>query len=216
MTKFADELFTDLMHEHGSTLDAVRPPARRTVPRPLWLAAGVVGMAGAITAGVTVFNGDTPAYAVTDNGDGTVTISISQLSGVDGANNALRSRGDRVVIVPVRDGCPAFNSIPEVPAPDGSRIEMNGRSDTQGGTGTLTVNVHGVPAGDTVLVPVRVEPNTTEMFMKLIRGHAPSCIGAPPVILLPPDSVSVTTSVVGSPRGPVTGSDSGTNQVTGH
>lgn len=182
MTKFADQLFTDLMNEHGPALETVPPPARRTVPRPVWLAAGVVGMAGAVTAGVAVFGGGTPAYAVTDNGNGTVTISLHQLSGVDGANGALRGLGDRVVVVPVQPGCPAIGSLPI--ARPGPRNNPTGVSVRAGSSdGRITVDAHGVPAGDTMLVAASHEPNGMRVSAVLISGPAPRCVSgvaAPP------------------------------------
>jgi hypothetical protein len=182
MTKFADELFTDLMREHGPALDLVRLPSRRAVPRPVWLAAGVVGMAGAITAGVTVAGGGSPAYAVTANGDGTVTVAIAQLTGVDGANGALRTLGDRVVVVPVRPGCPTFDSLPV--ADPGSRdhpTQVSGSASSSGGSnGTITVNARGVPAGDTLLVAASTGQKGINLAVKLIKDPAPRCVSAVP------------------------------------
>lgn len=212
MTKFADELFADLMQEHGSALEVIPPPARRTVPRPVWLAAGVVGMAGAITAGVTVLSGGTPAYAVTDNADGTVTVAINQLSGVDGANGALRSRGDRVVVVPVRDGCPTLDSLP--PGRPGSSdhpTQVSGSASGHGGTsGTITVDAHGVPAGDTALVAVQAGPNGIRVAMKLISGPAPRCVSGLPAQPPARSGSGSGGGVVGS------GGNSGGGQVSGH
>jgi hypothetical protein len=54
MTKFEDQLFGQLMAEHGHHLRAVpRPaPARRRVRRPVWLASGAAGAVAAATAAV--------------------------------------------------------------------------------------------------------------------------------------------------------------------
>ncbi len=54
MTKFEDQLFGQLMTEHGHRLRAEeRPaPARRWVRRSAWLATGAVAAAAAATAAV--------------------------------------------------------------------------------------------------------------------------------------------------------------------
>jgi hypothetical protein len=203
MTKFADELFTDLMREHGPALELVRLPNRRTVPRPVWVAAGAVGLAGAITAGVTVAGGGSPAYAVTANGDGTVTVSIAQLTGVDGANGALRTLGDRVVVVPVRPGCPDFDSLPV--ADPGSRnqpTEVSGSASGHGGSsGTITVNARGVPAGDTMTVAASTGQHGMSLAVKLIKGPAPRCVSGVPT---PPTGPGGTVHSGGS-SGSITG-----------
>ncbi|HEY0806846.1 MAG TPA: hypothetical protein VGD84_17370, partial [Pseudonocardiaceae bacterium] len=146
MTKFADQLFSDLMAEYQPALERIERPAvsaRRAVPRPVWLAAGVVGMAGAITGGIVALGGS-PAYAVTRNGDGTVTISLSELSGVDGANGKLHNLGLPVVVVPTRPGCPAVK-----PALSPASHQLTSALARTGKDGSITVDVRGVPAGDT-------------------------------------------------------------------
>ena len=180
MTKFADQLFTDLMQEHGPMLDAVHLPQRRpAVPRPVWLAAGVVGMAGAITAGVTIAGGGSPAYAVTDNGDGTVTVSIDQLTGVDGANGALRTKGDRVAVVPVRAGCPSFESLPVATPGPSQHPEIVGQASSSskgGSSNTITIGTRSIPAGDVVLIAAIKNSNGIGLAMELIKAPAPSCV----------------------------------------
>jgi hypothetical protein len=161
MTKFADQLFDDLMHEHGATLAAatVAAPAsaagkRQFAARPVLLTAGAAGLAVAATVGILAAGGGTPAYAVTAHPDGTVTLAVYQASGITGANVKLHNLGDKqVVVVPVRAGCPSILSLP---APTGS-----GRSSGQvsvqssapaNGDGTVTVDAHGIPAGDILVV----------------------------------------------------------------
>src|ERR1700689_3130470 len=101
MTKFADQLLDDLMREHGPALAHTGPPAAR---------GGGVAVAAA-AAGVLVAGGGTPAYAVTTHPDGTVTLAVTRAAGISGANGALRKLGDRVVVVPVRHGCPSLGSL---------------------------------------------------------------------------------------------------------
>ena len=85
MTKFEDQLFGQLMTEHGHHLRAEeRPaPARRRIRRPVWLATGAAGTAAAVTAAVMAL-GSAPAlaaYSVTQH-NGTVAVSVYRASGV--------------------------------------------------------------------------------------------------------------------------------------
>jgi hypothetical protein len=89
MSKFKDQLFTDLMREHGAALALAELPKPRRNTRPVWVAAGAVAMAGAATAGITLFSAGTPAFAVTDNPDGSVTVSIKDPNALDAANREL-------------------------------------------------------------------------------------------------------------------------------
>jgi hypothetical protein len=152
VTKFADQLFDDLMREHGGPLAdmPVPGPARRHVTRPVLLAAGAGGAAVAATVGLLTAGGGTPAYAVTANPNGTVTLDVYDQSGIAGANGALHKLGDQqVVVVPVQAGCPAISSLPKVPGhPD---IQVTG---TVNEAGAVTVDAHGIPKGDILVVAV--------------------------------------------------------------
>ena len=129
MTKFADQLFDDLIREHGSSLTNARPPAPRghLATRRALLAVGGGGVAVAAAAGVLVATagtnpaahsgqvagGKTPAYAVTNNPNGTVTLAVYQKDGIAGANAKLHELGDsQVYVVPVGAGCPSMSSLP--------------------------------------------------------------------------------------------------------
>ena len=119
MTKFSDQLFDDLMREHGTALAHARPPAqpkRHITARQTLLASGGTLAVGAAVAGVLVAQSGTPAhvagsrtpaaYAVTKNSDGTITLAVYQKSGIAGANTRLRQLGAKqVVVVPVERGC---------------------------------------------------------------------------------------------------------------
>lgn len=101
------------MREHGPALAHARPPAHSTrhVPRRALLAGGgALAVAGAIAGTLVAASGTpartggggTPAYAVTKNPDGTITLAVYQKSGIAGANARLRQLGDKqVVLVPV-------------------------------------------------------------------------------------------------------------------
>jgi hypothetical protein len=184
MTKFADQLLGDLMREHGPALAQARPPAarpRHAVTGRKLLVAGAGGVAvAAAAAGVLMAGGGTPAYAVTTHADGTVTLAVTKLSGISGANGALHKLGDRVVVVPVEPGCPSLGSLrpPNVPLAGHPYVET-----TVGIGGSVTVNAKGIPAGDILVVGVETTTTgTTHGSMgggRLTSPPAPSCISLP-------------------------------------
>ena len=165
MTRFADQLFDDLMREHGSALLDTRvqaaPPKRHPVMRPVLLTAGAGGLAVAATVGTLVATGGgTPAYAVTTNSDGTVTLAVYQESGIAAANAQLRRLGDdRVVVVPVESGCPSISSLPTPRVPAGQITAQASGSD-----GSITVAAHGVPAGDLLVLGIEQAGNGRFQF----------------------------------------------------
>jgi hypothetical protein len=203
MTKFADQLFDDLMQEHASTLAHTRPPtARRHITRRrTLLAAGAGGVAVAATAGALVAGSGTPAYAVTKNADGTVTVAVYQKSGIAGANAKLRQLGDsQVVVVPVEPGCPSVGSLP-APAVSAKGKFISVQSE-RGVGGSVTVSAQGIPAGDIMVVGVVTTAHGTMTGGTLTSPPAPSCISLPS---LPPGnggSGSSSGSTTGSGGGP--------------
>jgi hypothetical protein len=138
MSKFADQLFDDLMREHAPALAAIRVPTvskRHLATRPALLTAGAGGLAAAAAVG-TLVAGGTPAYAVTRHPDGTVTLAVYQKSGIAGANAKLHQVGaGRVVVVPVESGCPSISSLPGPGVPSGHVSHQSGVT-AQGGTFT--------------------------------------------------------------------------------
>jgi hypothetical protein len=185
MTKFEDQLFGQLMAEHGHQLRGVERPAaaRHRARRPVWLATGAVGAAAAVTAAVTAL-GSTPAaaYSVTRHANGTLTVAVSGPSGVAGANVTLHAMGARVVVVPVRPGCPAIGSLPHPrPAPHPSVSVGAGVT----GKGHLSVTVKvwgkgGIPAGDTMVLAFSIDPRiSSEGAGGIITGRVPRCVSLP-------------------------------------
>jgi hypothetical protein len=202
MTKFADQLFTDLMREHGSTLAYTRPPASRRpiASRKMLLATGMSVAAVAATAGALVASGGTPAYALTTHSNGTVTLDVYREAGIVGINAKLQQLGDsQVVVVPVEPGCPR-PAAPEV-SPIGTRISVGA---TRSSDGSVTVNAQGIPAGDILVVGFVTTANGSYGGSMLTSPPAPNCISLPAP---PPDGS-------GSGSGTVTGTGSG-QTVTG-
>jgi hypothetical protein len=185
MTKFEDQLYADLMRQHGSVLAATAPPAplqRHIASRGVLLAVGAGGIAVAATASVLATGGGTgtPDYALTTNHD-TITLAVYQESGIAQANARLRQLGDNVVVVPVRAGCPSLGSLP-APAVRTKDISV-GVGGSRSSDGSITVNAHGVPAGDILVVAIEVTAQGTQASAALTSPPAPSCVSLPP---LPP------------------------------
>ncbi len=185
MTKFEDQLYEQLMTEHGHHLRALqRPaPARRRARRPVWLATGAAGAAAAVTAAVLAL-GSAPAlaaYSVTQH-NGIVTVAVDRPSGVAGANAALHAIRARVVVVPVRPGCPPIGSLPHPwPAPHLGVWVKTGVS--KNGHRSVSVKLRGsIPAGDTMILAFSGKPGSGTSLGAggIITGRVPRCVSLPP------------------------------------
>ena len=186
MTKFEDQLYQELMAEHGHHLRAVQQPApaRRRVPRPVWLATGAAGAVAAGTAAVMAL-GSTPAlaaYSVTGHANGTVTVTVNRASGVAGANVALHAMHARVKVVPVRPGCPAIGSLPHPqPAPHPSVLVGSGVTKNGHRSVSVKLGKGGIPAGDTMILAFSGDARhgTALGAGGIITGPVPSCVSLP-------------------------------------
>jgi hypothetical protein len=178
MTNFSDQLLTDLISEHGTALESAglpSAPSRR--PHPVRRAALLAGGAGALAAGLTVAltafgGGASPAYAVTRHADGTLTVAVWHPSGIAGANSELRSLNARVVVVPEGAGCPSIHSLPAPP------VDVNGQalSTLDVNKESATVNAHGIPAGDLLVLGVSSTGGNMTVSAAMTRAPAPSCV----------------------------------------
>src|ERR1700761_5008869 len=192
MTRFADQLFDDLMREHGAALAASPAPAlpkRRLVTRPLLLTAGAGALAAVAAAGgILAARGGPPAYAVTSHPDGTVSLAVYQQSAIASANTKLRTLGDQqVVVVAVKAGCPSIDSLaaPAGSGRSGGYIALHLQSTTSvDGAGTVNVDAHGIPKGDLLVVAFETTGTGSDRMTlgvtRLTSGPAPSCVSIPP------------------------------------
>jgi hypothetical protein len=179
MTRFSEQLFDDLMREHGPALELIRPPAhpkRRVTTRWTLLAGGGTLAAAGAVAGTLVAGSASPAYAVTKNPGGTITVAVYQKSGFAGANARLLQLGDKqVVVVPVEAGCPR-PPAPAVPAL-GDRISTGIATSPNG---SVTVNAKGIPAGDILVVGMQTTAQGRLSGAILASPPVPSCVSLPP------------------------------------
>ncbi len=185
MTKFEDQLYQQLMTEHGHHLRALeRPaPARHRVWRPVWLATGAAGAVAAATAAVMAL-GSTPAlaaYSVTRH-NGTVTVAVNRASGVAGANTTLHAMGARVRVVPVRPGCPPIGSLSRPrPVPHPAVSVKSGVNGNGHRSVTVKLGKGGIPAGDTMILAFSGDPRhgTALGAGGIITGPVPRCVSLP-------------------------------------
>ncbi len=102
MSKFEDHLWREFVREHGDDLAQLTTRATTHVHRPRRLVAAGAGLAvaGCATALALVLSATSaPAFAVTRNHDGTITVTIRSASGIAGANARLHQLGIRAQVM---------------------------------------------------------------------------------------------------------------------
>jgi hypothetical protein len=125
--------------------------------------------------------GPPAAYAVTQNSDGTVTLTLDELLGVQPADEQLAKLGVPVVVRRVEAGCDE----------EGRTVNLNGGGaaipsmveTVKNGSGleglTWVIHPAAIPAGDTLGITVQIDPNSripaVGSGMALFEGQAPSC-----------------------------------------
>ena len=102
MSEFEDNLWLTVVREHGDELVSTERPTRThtRASRRRLLAGTTAGLAAMATAAALLFSASTspPAFAVTRNPDGTVTVNLIHPSGIAGANRKLAAMGVRAQI----------------------------------------------------------------------------------------------------------------------
>jgi hypothetical protein len=169
MTKFSDQLFDDLMREHGPALTHIALPAqpkrRVTARRVLMASGGTLAVAAAIGGALEAGS----------------TIAVYRTSGITGANARLHQLGDKqVVVVPIEPGCP--RPVPPAISGHGHRISAGiGYAPT----GSITVKAQGIPPGDIMIIGVESKTvdgkHTSVGIAALTSPPAPRCISLPAV-----------------------------------
>ena len=163
MSKFTDQLWRDLVREHGPTLaHARRPgpgrarrpgPGRARRPGPRVLAGSTLALAGAGAAFTLALSATAspPAFAVTRHHDGSVSVQIYRRSGIAGANRTLAAMGihERVMSVSDNQSVP-LNCVAPGPGPDGKSLVVKGYPKVSTGPVSAPSSMPGHPGpGDT-------------------------------------------------------------------
>ena len=111
MTAFDDTLWERLVAEHEADRVTLDAPPQRAGRRPLLVGGGVAAIAGVAVAAVLAIHAGTsapPAYALTVNADGSVSVTVHELaSAIPQLNAEFARRGINETVVPVTADCPA-------------------------------------------------------------------------------------------------------------
>jgi len=179
MSKFEDHLWGEFVREHGDDLAQLNSPASGHRLRRRGLVAGAgLGLAGGVTALAIILSAtSTPAFAVTSNPNGTVTVTINQIAGVPGANTELAALGVSARAVPIVQGCTA--ALQRIPKAAGDRIFLP----VPGGglPQSITFEPSAIPAGDTVVLAAAQIPGGVQMADAVVQGAAPTCVAQAPL-----------------------------------
>jgi hypothetical protein len=158
MSKYTDNLWRDLVHEQGPALAQAGRPASRRTRRPHVLAGGTLAVAGvgAAVALVLTSASGTPAFAVTESGDGTILVTLNQTQALPQANQKLAAMGFNEGIVIYMGSGPAAVSGPVTCTPepgiasqptvkvlvgtDGTQVIKPGTTGDNTGVGTWHLN----------------------------------------------------------------------------
>jgi hypothetical protein len=185
VSRFEDRLWSELVEQHGAAL-VEQPVIVHTRPRRVRRGpVAVVGLALAAALAVLVIafghGGGTSAYAVVTNPDGTVTVTIRELAGVQPANERLEELGVPARIPPTRSDCPTSGADLRAAhlTPEQSRKTF----EPEGGHGSVSIRINpkAIPSGDTLVLKAYELPSgLIAMRAIVIEGPAPACLAPDP------------------------------------
>jgi hypothetical protein len=188
MSRFENRLWSEIVEQHGALLSqpALTLPARAATSRAragrrLSLAGVAASFAAVIVSVVlltTSGSGPAPAYAITQNSDGTVTITVREVVAVPEVDEKLEALGLPIRAVEVKPECTATSTGRPLPNPN--HQPLFGHFFSKEGTG-LRIDPRVIPRGDTLVIAA-TEPSPGVFFGKagLWEGPVPSCLADNP------------------------------------
>jgi len=189
MSDFQERLWSELVREHVAVLSYPTAARNRLRPLPilepalpltrgwgpargkrlLWVLAAL--LVTLVVASTITDNEATTsaAYAVTENADGTISVSIDELTGVSGANAQLAKLGAPARVVPVQAGCPQpEGGVATPPSLSGVVAHIQGQG--------IAIDPSAIPAGDVLVLAAKQVGTEVWLGDRLYRGAAPPCI----------------------------------------
>jgi hypothetical protein len=190
VSRFEQRLWDELVEQHGAML--LEPPVllQRTPPaaaRIRWIPRGrlsiaafgtaLAGVLAALLIGLGGGGAGTAAYAVTSNGDGTITVTIREIAGLEGANAKLSALGVPVRVVPVEPDCQAIDdsSVPAHVSPE--RLHAILAPIGPPGSASVKITPGAIPSGDTLVLGARqLDAGAIALGDALYEGHGRGCL----------------------------------------
>jgi hypothetical protein len=176
MSTFEDRLWSDLVREHGDQMAAhrglTRPASRRRPALITGSALVTVALATALVLALTAGTSAPPAYAVITNPDGTVTVTLNDISALNRLNAELARDGLRAKAIPVTATCPTRAFQNTMPA------------GTDPSTYTITIVPADIPDGYTAIVAVSQNASgQVTLVQGAFPNPGPSCINTKPILV---------------------------------
>jgi len=177
---------TELRDEfYSAAIVQARPAARRrswrwSKPSLLVSGGGITGIAViavAVVLAMTATNATPPAFAVTENHDGTVTLSIRQVSDLVAVNKKLAQFGVRARIVPLKAGCStSLNNTWYYEQPSTQPWSLDNTSTGPIGSWTVGIIPGRIPVGHTLVFTLAEwHHDGWQMADEIFKGAGPQC-----------------------------------------
>jgi hypothetical protein len=173
MSTFEDRLWSALVREHGDQMQLPKVSARTTPRRPA-LITGTALAAAVAAAAVIILTAttSTPAYAVTRNSDGTVTVTLDDVAAITALNAELARDRIAAKAVPLTADCPTPGFPNALPA------------GTNPSRYTITIVPADIPAGYTAIVAASQNSSgEVRLAQGALPSPGPSCINSAPLFV---------------------------------
>jgi hypothetical protein len=164
-----------LSREHADRMHLPATTTRTPRRRPALItgtALATAGVVAAIALAITASTSAPPAYAVTSNRDGSVTVTLNDISAITGLNAELAGDGLRAKAIPLTADCPTQRFPNAMPA------------GTNPSTYTITIVPADIPAGYT---PIVAASQNSSGEVQLAQGAwpspGPSCLNSVPLFV---------------------------------
>lgn len=186
------ELRDEVVRRTGLASDApvaAVPPTRRPVRRRLVLAgASVAAVAAAVTVPLAL--GGSPAYAVSPNSDGSVTVAIQRPEDADGLQRTLAANGvtAKVDYVPSGYACDPARFTP-ADGPGAGTVSVQHGSEGM----TFTVTRSMGDGGRTLVIVMSGDEQSGSLDVASAQGTVGACAARPGNRPVPPGATTQTT-----------------------
>jgi hypothetical protein len=183
MTDFDEGLWARLVDEHDAHHIALEAGPGQITKRPLLLGGSVTALAGIVTVAVLAINATSapPAYALTKNADGSVTVTINDLAtAIPELNARFAKMGIDETVVPARADCASSANALQLFAYPGEKVTdtltfVPGRRYLAPGF-TGVVAAEQLPGGEVAMAVGAVKPPVPNCFSSIV--YNPRTMGA--------------------------------------